>query len=110
MEYPVNLVLQIQNEEEHSIVDKALNDPDSLTADEISTFDKVMKTIQFRRQDSSTEARVRVGSTIISTGTNEDMEARFRTECAMHANSNVFVEEWISGVWTQRMARKLQKF
>lgn len=108
MEFPINLVLQLQNEQEYNLVERAL-DPDShIDKSEISTFTGLVNRIEYRRPDSSREARVRIGISEISQGTIEEMEARFRTECAMHSNSNVIMDEWINGGWKQVHARKLQ--
>ncbi len=109
MEFPINLVLQLKTEQEYDLVQRAL-DPDShITADDISTFDKLREQIEYRRLDSAKEARIRVGASEIAQGTIEEMSGRFRAECGMHSNSNIILEEWVNGNWKQKQVRKLQK-
>lgn len=108
MEFPINLVLQLQDEQEHNLVERAL-DPDSrIDKSEISTFAELVNRIEYRRPDSSKEARVRIGILEIAKGTTEEMKARFRTECDMHSKSNVIMDEWVNGGWKQVHVRKLQ--
>ena len=110
MQFPINLMLRIETEEEYErfhnglkVIKEVLKDSD------LSTFEALTDRITTRHVDSAKEARVVINGTPIATGTAEEMLVRYRTECGMDERSNITLQEWRDGVYTAIRARKLQR-
>jgi len=120
--YPVNLIIEVRSQEElealkagFEILSDLVKTPSSdfdvkkLTGPHISTIPGMLKRQTLRLIDSSQEARVLINGNIVAVGTIEDMQSRYKTECGMHANSNITMQEWQDGQYKQTKARLLQK-
>lgn len=113
MQYPVNLVVELQNEEEQKAAENAVqllkdmaeNNSEAVLSKHVEILDRAI----LKLVDSTQEARVLINGHVIITGTKEEMIDRFRTECDMHTKSNVVAQEWVDGDYKQFMARRHQR-
>ncbi len=107
MQYPVDAILTINDEQELKVVTQFLDD--LKTTLEGSALDLVNR-IKFRMPGDKAY-RVRIGypngGYFEWLGDKTQMAARFDTECAMH-NSDVVLEEWRDGDYKPIRSRRIQ--
>ena len=113
MEFPINAVFQIKSQEELDAFQSILGFAPAAGSEDVhesyvSTFDDLKERMEYRRVDSSQEARVLISGQEVARGTTEEMLDRYNTECSMHSTSNIVCQEWVSGDWKVKRQRRLQ--
>ena len=112
MKFPLNMVVKVDNQEELDVLNNGfimLKDAsENLDVSTKDTLHELLARAELRKVDSCQESRVLINGQPIVTGTKEEMIHRFRTECDMHQNSNVIMQEWKNGKFEAVRTRKVQ--
>ena len=105
MDFPILLTIRVENEKEYEIMLTAFQAAKAYCANTIGLIESVplFERMQLRRFDGK-QARLLLNGREVATGNLEDMSTKFKTECGIH-KSNVALEEWVDGRYTQIKSR-----
>ena len=105
MDFPVLLTIRIENSDEYKLLQHTLDAVKLHCSNTIGLVESVslLERAQLRRFDGK-QARLLLSGKVVATGSLDDIQMKFQTECDIH-KSNVAIEEWVDGKFIQIKSR-----